>query len=207
MASVNMVDLMSEVADYHEKLKCPLTRQHAAIALNVEIVEVLNELPWKPWRPAGYKEINKRHLVEEAVDVFFFYEYLVGAAGLTWITGSDKDRNGLSPDLATLLERAGLCDERRITQPMEQREVCMSIFEQLMAVTSQIGQPHMVQVVAEPVSDNDIRLFQLWEAFYINLLYHLGITADEFASAFNEKMRVNYQRIENGYTSTNTNTN
>lgn len=205
MASVNMIDLMSEVADYHEKLKCPLTRQQAAIALNVEIVEVLNELPWKPWRPADYKEINKRHLVEEAVDVFFFYEYLVGAAELTWITGGDRDRNGLSSDLAALLERAGFCDEPRITQPMEHREVCMSMFEQLMAVTSQIGQPHMVQVVAEPVSDNDIRLFQLWEAFYINLLYQLGITASEFANAFNEKMRVNYRRIEDGYTNTNTN--
>lgn len=205
MASVNMIDLMSEVADYHEKLKCPLTRQQAAIALNVEIVEVLNELPWKPWRPADYKEINKRHLVEEAVDVFFFYEYLVGAAGLTWITGGDRDRNGLSSDLAALLERASFCDEPRITRPMEHREVCMSMFEQLMAVTSQIGQPHMVQVVAEPVSDNDVRLFQLWEAFYINLLYQLGITASEFADAFNEKMRVNYQRIEDGYTNTNTN--
>lgn len=205
MASVNMIDLMSEVADYHEKLKCPLTRQQAAIALNVEIVEVLNELPWKPWRPADYKEINKRHLVEEAVDVFFFYEYLVGAAGLTWITGGDQDKNGLSPDLAALLERAGFCDEPRITRPMEQRDICMSMFEQLMAVTSQIGQPHMVLIVAEPVAELDIRLFQLWEAHYINLLYQLGITADEFADAFNEKMRVNYQRIADGYTNTNNN--
>ena len=137
--------------------------------------------------------------------MFFFYEYLVGAAGLTWITGGDQDKNGLSPDLAALLERAGFCDEPRITRPMEQRDICMSMFEQLMAVTSQIGQPHMVLIVAEPVSELDIRLFQLWEAHYINLLYQLGITADEFADAFNEKMRVNYQRIADGYTNTNNN--
>lgn len=41
-------------------------------ALNVEQVELLNELPWKPWRNYDAKEFSKQRQIDEWTDSLIF---------------------------------------------------------------------------------------------------------------------------------------
>jgi len=42
------------------------------LALNIEVAEFLQELPWKPWRPAYRQPCNIDKAAEELVDVIIF---------------------------------------------------------------------------------------------------------------------------------------
>lgn len=55
-----------------------------ALALIVEAQEVLQALPWKPWKPEGYKEPDFDNFVEEMADLFFFMNHLLNIFGLSW---------------------------------------------------------------------------------------------------------------------------
>lgn len=56
-----------------------------ALALIVEAQEVLQALPWKPWKPEGYKEPDFDNFVEEIADLFFFMNHLLNIFGLSWV--------------------------------------------------------------------------------------------------------------------------
>lgn len=42
------------------------------LALNIEVAEFLQELPWKPWRPAYRQPCNIDKAAEELVDIIIF---------------------------------------------------------------------------------------------------------------------------------------
>lgn len=52
------------------------------IALSVEVIEVLNEINWKPWKKTK-KEVDKEALLFELVDVIQFWANIVNEAGFT----------------------------------------------------------------------------------------------------------------------------
>lgn len=60
------------------------TARTMALALIVEAQEVLQALPWKPWKPEGYKEPDFENFVEEMADLFFFMNHLLNIFGLSW---------------------------------------------------------------------------------------------------------------------------
>jgi hypothetical protein len=49
------------------------TVRNLCTAINVELAELLNELPWKTWKPVERQSFNERKALEEAADVFIFF--------------------------------------------------------------------------------------------------------------------------------------
>ena len=43
------------------------------LSMNVELAELLEELPWKPWKPVEHQQLNADAALEEAVDVLIFF--------------------------------------------------------------------------------------------------------------------------------------
>lgn len=54
------------------------------LACSVELNEVLNEFPWKPWKATNYKEVDKSTLLLELVDVHLFLMNIMIHADITW---------------------------------------------------------------------------------------------------------------------------
>ena len=84
--------IFAAIAEYHSKLGYPpnaLTlddklRMHRdlCLALQVEVSEVTDSMPWKPWRPSNYKSMDTTNLKEEVVDVLFFLGSLLEVWGV-----------------------------------------------------------------------------------------------------------------------------
>lgn len=46
--------------------------RNMALATIIEISEVINESPWKPWKPENYKEVDFEKVLGELADVQIF---------------------------------------------------------------------------------------------------------------------------------------
>lgn len=118
--------IFNAIERYHDKLGFPETlsscvqgpngltsenlvafkvQQHAefCVALHAEITELLEAVPWKPWRPLNYKEVDLTNVMEELVDIIFFI-------------GSMREIWNISPlEMADILERKLIENYRRIS--------------------------------------------------------------------------------------------
>ena len=80
--AMNIAGPMGLIEAYHKKLGFPKCTNDVAIklqqhrdlciALQAELTELLDSMPWKPWRPDGYKNFDKTNFKEEVVDCIFF---------------------------------------------------------------------------------------------------------------------------------------
>ena len=74
--------IIGAIMEYHKQLGYPITEcalsdrvaQHRqfCLAIHAETTELLDAVPWKPWRPVGYKPVDKVNVAEEIVDILFF---------------------------------------------------------------------------------------------------------------------------------------
>lgn len=98
---------------YHRKLGYPKTdsskadkiKQHRefVLALGMELAELTEAVPWKPWRPIDYKDVDKLNIMEELIDLIFF----IGSIRLLWDINPE--------DMADILERKLIENHRRIS--------------------------------------------------------------------------------------------
>lgn len=89
---LTLVEIGELVKSYHDTLTWPIhseekkmeNARNIGLALIVEAQEVLQALPWKPWKPEGYKEPDLDNLVEELADLLFFMGSMLEIFGLSW---------------------------------------------------------------------------------------------------------------------------
>lgn len=104
--------ILGAIEAYHIKLGYPITlcntndriAQHRqfCLAIHAEVTELLDAVPWKPWRDPSYKPVDLTNVKEEIVDVIFFLASICEVWGVR------------SDDLADILERKLIENERRI---------------------------------------------------------------------------------------------
>jgi dimeric dUTPase (all-alpha-NTP-PPase superfamily) len=46
--------------------------RNSALALMIELAELVDSTPWKPWRPVKDQTFDKDNAVREAIDILFF---------------------------------------------------------------------------------------------------------------------------------------
>lgn len=79
--------LLNKQAHLQKKMGNPMGEgeealKENALALIVEVTEMLNEINWKPWKETK-KEINQEALLYEIVDILQFMGNIINAAGIT----------------------------------------------------------------------------------------------------------------------------
>jgi len=104
--------IMGAIAEYHTELGYPKTKctdseknaQHRqfCLAIHAEVTELLDAVPWKPWRPEGYKEPDILNIKEEVVDIVFFLTSICEVWGIDFA------------DLGDMLERKLIENRRRV---------------------------------------------------------------------------------------------
>ena len=104
--------IIGAITEYHKQLGYPKTQcslydriaQHRqfCLAIHAETTELLDAAPWKPWRPDGYKPVDKVNVAEELVDILFF------CTSISEIWDIPEDM------LADILERKLVENRRRI---------------------------------------------------------------------------------------------
>lgn len=106
------MDIFETLRDYHKQLGYPHIggspeedrRQHCefCLALHAETTELLDAVPWKPWRPVDYKQPDRTNIAEEIVDIMFF----LGSIRELWAISS--------VELSEVFERKLIENKRRI---------------------------------------------------------------------------------------------
>ena len=104
--------IIGAIKAYHTELGYPKVEcteperiaQHRqlCLAIHAETTELLDAVPWKPWRPDGYKPVDKVNVAEELVDILFF------CTSISEIWDIPEDM------LADILERKLIENRRRI---------------------------------------------------------------------------------------------
>ena len=104
--------IIGAIKAYHTELGYPKVEcteperiaQHRqfCLAIHAETTELLDAAPWKPWRPDGYKPVDKVNVAEELVDILFF------CTSISEIWDIPEDM------LADILERKLVENRRRI---------------------------------------------------------------------------------------------
>jgi NTP pyrophosphatase (non-canonical NTP hydrolase) len=98
-----MERLFDPIRAYHERLGYPkqvptgkeltaveeelVVRQHRelTLALFMEVAEITNSAPWKPWR-AKTADMDQEHMAEELVDLLFFISSMMENWGIDYST-------------------------------------------------------------------------------------------------------------------------
>lgn len=106
--------IFGAIEDYHIVLGYPPNPEHSeltsiverhrqfTLAIMAETTELLEALPWKPWRPDLYKELDIVNAAEESDDIIFFL-------------GSVRENLGITTDeMADIFERKLIENKRRI---------------------------------------------------------------------------------------------
>lgn len=106
-------EIYGAIQEYHQKLGYPVINPHIpcqleqhrdlCLAMHAEVTELLESVPWKPWRDSSYKRVDKVNMAEEIIDILFFCNSI---CELWYI-----DHN----DLAKMLERKLVENNRRIS--------------------------------------------------------------------------------------------
>ena len=104
--------IIGAIKAYHTELGYPKIEcaeperiaQHRqfCLAIHAETTELLDAVPWKPWRPDDYKPVDKVNIAEELVDILFF------CTSISEIWNISEDT------LADILERKLIENRRRI---------------------------------------------------------------------------------------------
>lgn len=89
---LTLAEMGELIKNYHDTLTWPVhskenqmeNARNIGLALIVEAQEVLQALPWKPWKPEGYKNPDLDNLVEELADLLFFMGSMLEIFGLSW---------------------------------------------------------------------------------------------------------------------------
>lgn len=104
--------IIGAIKAYHTELGYPKVEctkperiaQHRqlCLAIHAETTELLDAVPWKPWRPDDYKPVDWVNVAEELVDIIFF------CTSISEIWNIPEDM------LADILERKLVENRRRI---------------------------------------------------------------------------------------------
>lgn len=104
--------ILGAIKAYHSKLGYPKVEcadseriaQHRqfCLAIQAETTELLDAVPWKPWRPENYKDPDLLNVKEEVVDIVFFLTSICEVWGIDFA------------DLGDILERKLIENNRRI---------------------------------------------------------------------------------------------
>lgn len=104
--------IIGAIRAYHTELGYPKVEctkperiaQHRqlCLAIHAETTELLDAVPWKPWRPDDYKPVDWVNVAEELADIIFFCTSI----SETWNIPEDI--------LADILERKLVENRRRI---------------------------------------------------------------------------------------------
>lgn len=104
-----MMDIFESIEQYHITLNSGMNEdsisQHRTyvLAIMAEATELLEAVPWKPWRPDNYKPVDKLNIAEEIIDIIFF----LGNIRETWEISNKQ--------LADVLENKLIENSRRLT--------------------------------------------------------------------------------------------
>lgn len=89
---VTITEALDLIKEYQSKLGYDFTykdmdaqmehTRQLALALNVEVAEFLDWLPFKPWRDVKDQPYNKREAALELIDIFFFTANLWATLGM-----------------------------------------------------------------------------------------------------------------------------
>lgn len=109
-------EMLKRIWDYHDKLghdtykseeeQVQILRE-GCLALFMEVAELTDSFPWKPWRKIDDQMSDKDNACREMVDIFFFLAKVMRAAKITpeefiakfeWVLNNNLDRlkNGYS---------------------------------------------------------------------------------------------------------------
>jgi hypothetical protein len=112
-------EMLKRIWDYHDKLghdtykseeeRVQILRE-GCLALFMEVAELTDSFPWKPWRKIDDQTSDKDNACREMVDIFFFLAKVMRAAKITpeefiakfeWVLNNNLDRlkNGYSKAL------------------------------------------------------------------------------------------------------------
>lgn len=104
--------IMGAIEVYHSELgypkrECANSEKNAqhrqfCLAIHAEVTELLDAVPWKPWRPDDYKNPDILNIKEEVVDIIFFLTSVCEVWGISFA------------DLGDILERKLIENRRRI---------------------------------------------------------------------------------------------
>lgn len=109
-------EMLKKIWDYHDKLGHDTYKSEeeqvriigeGCLALFMEVAELTDSFPWKPWRKIEEQTSNKDNACREMVDIFFFLAKVMRAAKVTpeefmakfeWVLNNNLDRlkNGYS---------------------------------------------------------------------------------------------------------------
>lgn len=74
--------MFKEIEHYHKTLgynykgmtdkECLDNIRHTGLALHMEVAELIDSFPWKPWRTVETQVYDKENAIEEIIDCIFF---------------------------------------------------------------------------------------------------------------------------------------
>ncbi len=75
-------DLFQQIEEYHKELghnrpfdtmdQRMQSMRNSALGLMMELAELIDSTPWKPWRPTTSQQFDKSNAIREVVDIIFF---------------------------------------------------------------------------------------------------------------------------------------
>ena len=69
-------EMFQQIEEYHKKLghndKSMQSMRNNALALMMELAELVDSTPWKPWKSIKDQTFDKDNAVREVVDIIFF---------------------------------------------------------------------------------------------------------------------------------------
>lgn len=82
-----MIEDYHKTLGYHLRAKTPMDNmehiRHMGLALVMEMAELVDSFPWKPWRNMVDQVYDKENATEEIVDCLFGLGFIMEAADIT----------------------------------------------------------------------------------------------------------------------------
>ncbi len=89
---MEIVEMFNKIEEYHKVLGYSFSKEivrermvglrEAALGLIMEVTELIDSFPWKPWRSLESQRLNLENAYEEVIDCFFFLALICEAAEL-----------------------------------------------------------------------------------------------------------------------------
>ncbi len=80
-------DMFKQIEDCHKTLghndKSMQSLRNNALALMMELAELIDSTPWKPWRSIKDQSFDKDNAVREVIDIIFFLVGICENLGIT----------------------------------------------------------------------------------------------------------------------------
>ena len=99
-------EMFQQIKEYHKALghndQSMQSMRNNAIALMMELAELIDSTPWKPWKSVEDQSLNKDNAIREAIDIIFFLVGICENLGITPQELEDKFHEVLKNNYARL---------------------------------------------------------------------------------------------------------